>query len=243
MFRVAIGLLLVAIIAAVFGFGGIASTATGFAKIVFVVALVLAVVSFLVGGRGGGVIPLLIVGTTLGLAATARADVYIEPDAQTAARARHGLVLGGSLGVGSISCDGADCGDLNGAGALDLHVGGLIAPDMALLLDGWAMSHSDGDRATFTHAIVTAAFRYWIVPQLWVQGGVGLAEARWHYSRDIVDFESRSDQVPAIMGAVGLEVLSSRTFALDLELRGGTGFFEDDTRVRNVSLGVGVSWF
>jgi len=52
MFRIALGLLVVAIVAAVLGFGGIAGTATDLAKIVFVVALVLAVVSFLMGGRG-----------------------------------------------------------------------------------------------------------------------------------------------------------------------------------------------
>jgi hypothetical protein len=30
---------------------------------------------------------------------------------------------------------------------------------------------------------------------------------------------------------------------MNLELRGGTGFFEDDTRVRNLSFGVGVDWY
>ncbi len=39
--------LVVALIAAVFGFGGIASTATGIAQILFVVALVLFIVSLL----------------------------------------------------------------------------------------------------------------------------------------------------------------------------------------------------
>jgi uncharacterized membrane protein YtjA (UPF0391 family) len=52
MFRIALGLLVVAIVAAVLGFGGIAGTATDLAKIIFVVALVLAVISFLMGGRG-----------------------------------------------------------------------------------------------------------------------------------------------------------------------------------------------
>ncbi len=41
--------LLVALVAAVFGFGGIASTATGMAQILFVVALVLFVVSMFAG--------------------------------------------------------------------------------------------------------------------------------------------------------------------------------------------------
>ena len=41
--------LVVALVAAVFGFGGIASTATGMAQILFVVALVLFVVSMFAG--------------------------------------------------------------------------------------------------------------------------------------------------------------------------------------------------
>ena len=41
--------LVVALIAAIFGFGGIASTATGIAQILFVIALVMFVVSLLAG--------------------------------------------------------------------------------------------------------------------------------------------------------------------------------------------------
>ncbi len=41
--------LIVALVAALFGFGGIASTATGIAQILFVVALVLFVASLLAG--------------------------------------------------------------------------------------------------------------------------------------------------------------------------------------------------
>lgn len=41
--------LVVALVAAVFGFGGIASTATGMAQILFVIALVLFIVSLFAG--------------------------------------------------------------------------------------------------------------------------------------------------------------------------------------------------
>jgi uncharacterized membrane protein YtjA (UPF0391 family) len=243
MFRVAIGLLVVAIIAAIFGFGGIASTATGFAKIIFIVALILAVVSFLVGGRGGGVVPALLIGATALLASrSASADVYVENGAEARVY-RQGLILGGGLGVGHISCDGADCGDVNSAGGLNLQIGGMVSPDVGLMVDAWGMSHRDGSDATFTHTIVTGAIRYWLVPRLWLQGGVGLAQATWDYSDSLVDYQSKSDTVPALMGAVGVEVLSTPTFAMNLELRGGTGFFEDDTRVRNLSFGVGVDWY
>jgi len=243
MFRVAIGLLVVAIIAAIFGFGGIASTATGFAKIVFVIALILAVVSFLVGGRGGGVIPAVLIGLgVVAAAGTARADVYIENSARPSYH-REGLILGGGLGVGHIACDGADCSGMNEAGGLNLQIGSLIAPNLGLMVDAWAMSHTDGDEATFTHTIVTGAVRWWPVQRLWLSGGIGVAEASWHYSDKIVDYQSHSDTVPAIMGAVGLELISTPAFAMNLELRGGSGFFENDTRVRNLSLGVGIDWY
>ena len=50
----AITFLIIAISAAVLGFGGIAGTATGIAKILFVVFLVMFVVSFIFGRRGRG---------------------------------------------------------------------------------------------------------------------------------------------------------------------------------------------
>ena len=56
MLRWALVFLVVAIVAAVFGFGGIAATATGIARILFWVFLVLFVISFLVGrGRSTAV--------------------------------------------------------------------------------------------------------------------------------------------------------------------------------------------
>lgn len=54
----AVVFLVVALVAALFGFGGVASTAAGFAKILFFIFLVLFVVSLLFGGlrRGGRVL-------------------------------------------------------------------------------------------------------------------------------------------------------------------------------------------
>lgn len=48
----AITFLVIALIAAVFGFTSIAGTAIGFAKILFIVFLVLFIVSFIMGRRG-----------------------------------------------------------------------------------------------------------------------------------------------------------------------------------------------
>jgi uncharacterized membrane protein YtjA (UPF0391 family) len=51
MFTWAIGFLVIALVAAVFGFFGLAASAVGAAKVVFFVALVLALGSFVLGRR------------------------------------------------------------------------------------------------------------------------------------------------------------------------------------------------
>jgi len=56
MIQWSIGFFIIAVIAAVFGFGGIAESAVGIAKVLFFVFLVLAVISFVVKlmrGKGG----------------------------------------------------------------------------------------------------------------------------------------------------------------------------------------------
>lgn len=58
MLRLAVGFLVVALIAALFGFGGVANVSYDAAKLLFVVFLVLAVISFLAGAfRGNNRVP------------------------------------------------------------------------------------------------------------------------------------------------------------------------------------------
>jgi len=55
---------------------------------------------------------------------------------------------------------------------------------------------------------------------------------------------NRSAVVPAGMLNAGIELISSRSFSLDVELRGGTGFYDhNDVQIRNVMLGVAVNFF
>ena len=54
MLQLAIACLVIALLAAILGFGGIAGSFVGVAKIIFVVFLVLAVLSFLFGGYRRG---------------------------------------------------------------------------------------------------------------------------------------------------------------------------------------------
>jgi uncharacterized membrane protein YtjA (UPF0391 family) len=86
MFRIASGLLVLAVIAAVFGFGGLAGTATDLAKIVFVVALVLAVISFLMGGRGSAALGLVLGLSLPALASAGSGSLSTEQASQQAVR-------------------------------------------------------------------------------------------------------------------------------------------------------------
>jgi uncharacterized membrane protein YtjA (UPF0391 family) len=54
MLSLVVTLLIIAIIAAILGFGGIAGAAVGIAKIVFFVAIVLFLISLIAGGFRGG---------------------------------------------------------------------------------------------------------------------------------------------------------------------------------------------
>jgi uncharacterized membrane protein YtjA (UPF0391 family) len=54
MLSLIVTLLIIAIIAAILGFGGIAGAAVGTAKIIFFVAVVLFIISLLAHGRRGG---------------------------------------------------------------------------------------------------------------------------------------------------------------------------------------------
>lgn len=53
MLRAALAFLIVAIIAAVFGFGGVAGVSVDFARILFFLFIILFVVSLVLGGRRG----------------------------------------------------------------------------------------------------------------------------------------------------------------------------------------------
>jgi uncharacterized membrane protein YtjA (UPF0391 family) len=54
MLGLVVTLLIIALIAGILGFGGIAGTAVGFAKLVFLMAIILFLVSLVFGGYRGG---------------------------------------------------------------------------------------------------------------------------------------------------------------------------------------------
>jgi hypothetical protein len=169
-----------------------------------------------------------------------------DPDARSR---REGLMLGFGVGGGNISAEcAADAGDVCDevleAGSFSGQIGLMIAPRLGVMLDVWPMVHHE-DLLTITHVITTAAAQYWITPALWIKGGIGGAHARFHYDRLIFpDYDEQTDTVAAVMVAAGYEIYAKRNLAIDLQLRGGTGFYEEDeVKGHSAAFQVGFNWY
>jgi hypothetical protein len=186
----------------------------------------------------------LIVLLALGLApALASADIQ-EYEVQKKGTDRDGFIIGLGAGVGHLQCDGIGCEDLTEAAGLSIQLGAMIGPRFAITGDLWAMAHRE-NRLTLTQGIATVGPQVWLMDRLWLRAGVGVARSGFNYDAEIVDISDRSDYVPAATGALGVELVATDDFALDVQLRAGAGFFHEDTddQIQNYSLGVGASWY
>jgi hypothetical protein len=169
--------------------------------------------------------------------AAAQDEVIVVEEEQ-----RDGLTIGVELGGGHLECEGVGCDGVTEAGGLSVNVGAMVTPNFAIMGDAWMMGHRE-DRLTLTHGMATIGPQLWLGP-FWVRGGVGVARAAFNYDAGIIDIGDKTETVPAAMAAVGVELIATKDFALDVRLRGGSGFFNDgDTQVRNLSLGLGANWY
>lgn len=163
-----------------------------------------------------------------------------------------GLFGGLGLHAGNLSCSGTNCDDesFRKAGGIDGHLGWGLNAKLGIVGDLYILTSSQ-DNLDITQSIFTVGVRYWIVPILWVQAGVGGASASYNYDGPLgIQLEGHTDNVAAVGGAIGVEVVKGRHFALDIEGRIGYGFYGDqdnndqpDNTGRSTSLGVGFTWF
>jgi hypothetical protein len=188
--------------------------------------------------------PFALIATATATATTA-APAAAEPGryyaANPEASARTGWNVGVGLGGGEISCSGPGCQDVTEAGSLDLQIGRMIRPRLRAVLDLWGMAHDEEDFKV-NQTLLTAGFQYWILSRLWLRGGVGLASVGFRYEGDLDDSDDERHSTIGLAGGIGFEILSRRTFALDVELRAGTGFY-DDKRANNGAFTIGVTWY
>jgi hypothetical protein len=167
--------------------------------------------------------------------------------ADTRAEARDGLILSVGVGAGRLGCstdDGDDCdgnGSIRAAGLVG-EAGLMLSPSLALVGQISGAVHKDDD-FELSQWIAAGALRGWVAPRLWIEGGFGAARTRVDVMGDFLDFSAESETVPAAVAGIGAEVISSDKFALDIALRGATGFYEDDFNVYQITLGAGATFF
>ena len=185
-----------------------------------------------------------------------RGGYYSQPAPQLAGgfHDRTGrMALGFSLGLGGmqvgdndVSCASCDYDPI--AGEFDFHIGGMLSPRFALLFEVQANSQTVEDNGYGATSLVQAtamvAGQYWLSPQLWLKGGVGAASLSYSYDDGYQSDSQDIDEGAAFMGAIGYEVLSARTFSIDLQGRLIAGSYEGiDQQVTAGSLGLGFNWY
>jgi hypothetical protein len=154
---------------------------------------------------------------------------------------RQGLVLGVGVGVGGISA--SNCGDVCGiAGALELHIGGMINPRLAIMGDFWFNGRTvPNTDVSVVHSLYTVAAQYWATDNVWIKGGIG--GANMNLSSNIDAFTYGDESGFGVMAAGGIEFLQMGTFALDGQLRLGHGFYSQGGDVNAWALMIGANWY
>ena len=161
---------------------------------------------------------------------------------------RTGFLVGAGIGPGSqdYRVDGEDAGSYDGVG-VTLHLGGMINPRLALAVELAVLTATDdesGPELRINQRHATALLRFWAMPRLWLQAGLGSARA-WGGEEGGATATYRG---ATLTGAVGFEVLHQRGHALDIALRlSGAGFHAPDEvgelSSTTVALLAGFTWF
>jgi hypothetical protein len=123
--------------------------------------------------------------------------------------------------------------------ALDIHLGGMLTPHVALMFDGSGIGHSLDGGGTLTHVVDTLAVQVWATDRLWLKAGVGIGQLS---VSDNGSESLHSDTNAAGMLAIGVELFQGRSSALDVQLRGAATSFPEST-LTNSSIHIGYNWY
>ena len=163
------------------------------------------------------------------------------------------VMYGVSIGLGGMHDDGSgitDCGncDYNPLAAeADMHLGGMISPRFGLMAEAQFNGQtvqtdpfSDNGDTVLIQSTLMIAGQYWLTPQLWVKGGLGLAHLDAQDNYYDYDFGGGA----AIMGGIGFELLSARFMSVDLQGRIIEGSYHGlDDHITSATVGVGLNWY
>lgn len=153
---------------------------------------------------------------------------------------RDGFVIGFSLGAGVLTNDNCvDCDSLEGV-AGEFHVGWMLTPQLALLLEGYGVSHTD-EFNTLSQTMGAIAAQYWLTPKFWLKGGLGSGHMSLTNNRGVEI--ATSEEGAGIMLAAGYEVFQTHSLAVDLSLRTAAVSYEESDTVTQTAATIGVNWY
>ena len=196
---------------------------------------------------------------------------YVEAVAPAAQR--DGLMWGVSIGRGSIavecdSCDNVDA--LTEALSYSGHVGWMVMPRLAVVLEHWAVRYNDRGSEWFNdsadHLVAQQMNllegQLWVTDRLWVMAGLGYgkhisdsryANPAWNNDSTLrageagpggMSTESYSEYAPAAMLAAGFEFARTTTFAVDVQLRvASTRRAANEYQIHNTGFVFGINWY
>jgi len=170
---------------------------------------------------------------------------YYQPPPPPPGVQRRGFTIGASLGGGSFeaTCKNCNVADRFEGISGELHLGGMIRSDLAILFDGWIVGAALNDFQSLVHNVGTVALRWWPARILWLQGGLGFAQFSLDDSRcNPGECQQNSETGGAIMVGAGIEIIQATNFTLDVSLRFGAAGYSD-ADVNMSSLQIGVNWY
>jgi hypothetical protein len=148
---------------------------------------------------------------------------------------RKGVIFGGSVGGGWISCDG--CDTLGGLSA-GFFGGWMLGERVALVVDGVSVMHPETGRSRLAQSTIAGiGARLFFKRRFWAQAVIG--SGRQDSLRSLVDVDGESGS--GAMGGVGFEIRQGRRFVIDVSARmGGYGLPSGDVKNLSVQLGLNL---
>lgn len=171
---------------------------------------------------------------------------------------RRGFFGGVSFGVGGMGTQtGAiNCIDCDGdplAGGMNGHVGYLITPRLALMVEfsGSAKQLDAVGANMFTQSMGLISAQYWLRPRLWIRAGLGAAFASLTFDDGWAQEDYAIADGGALSASIGYEIMSTPRFAIDLFGRVGVGIYQGTNeqgqdyadQIESGHIGVGFNWF
>ncbi len=167
-----------------------------------------------------------------------------------APKGRQGFLFGFNFGLGSLISDTGQfecrsCIEEPAAVSYGIQVGTMINPNMAIIGEIWGQARAvdDAGATWLNQTMYTAQLKYWFTERLWAKAGIGAASLS--LSRE-GESQALSDGT-AILAAIGVELVSTDSFAWDLQLKSGTGIYSTEfgnaASFDATTFSTGLTWY